>query len=243
MTAPRKKWLIGIIGLLVLGLLGVVGWQKFAHNGRDNGLVSGNGRIEAVEIDIATKLPGRIGDVLVREGDFVTAGQVLAVMDTEALSAQLRQAEAQLRQTHSSVATAQSQLAQRHSEKAAALAYVKQRQADLDNARNHARRSAALVAEGAISRQTAQDDASRVLSAEAALASARAQVSAAEAAIATAEAQVIGAQSTIEAAQATIERIQADLDDSTLKSPRDGRVQYRIAHPGPNCRNGCRWYS
>ncbi len=232
MTAPRKKWLIGIIGLLVLGLLGVVGWQKFAHNGRDNGLVSGNGRIEAVEIDIATKLPGRIGDVLVREGDFVTAGQVLAVMDTEALSAQLRQAEAQLRQTHSSVATAQSQLAQRHSEKAAALAYVKQRQADLDNARNHARRSAALVAEGAISRQTAQDDASRVLSAEAALASARAQVSAAEAAIATAEAQVIGAQSTIEAAQATIERIQADLDDSTLKSPRDGRVQYRIAHPG-----------
>jgi HlyD family secretion protein len=130
------------------------------------------------------------------------------------------------------VATAQSQLAQRRSEKTAALAYVRQCQADLDNARNHARRSAALVAEGAISRQTAQDNESRVLSAEAVLASARAQVSAAEAAIATAETQVIGAQSTIEAAQATVERIQADLDDSLLKSPRDGRIQYRIAQPG-----------
>ena len=173
---PAKKWLFGNGFLLILVAVAAGAVWKYNQKDEPVGLVSGNGRIEAVEIDIATKLPGRIGDVLVREGDFVTAGQVLAVMDTEALSAQLRQAEAQLQQTHSSVATAQSQLAQRHSEKAAALAYVKQRQADLDNARNHARRSAALVAEGAISRQTAQDDASRVLSAEAALASARAQL-------------------------------------------------------------------
>jgi HlyD family secretion protein len=32
--------------------------------------------------------------------------------------------------------------------------------------------------------------------------------------------------------QATIERIQSDIDDSTLKAPRDGRVQYRISQPG-----------
>src|SRR3546814_3115012 len=30
----------------------------------------------------------------------------------------------------------------------------------------------------------------------------------------------------------TIQRIQADIDDSVLKSPRDGRVQYRVAQPG-----------
>jgi HlyD family secretion protein len=40
------------------------------------GLASGNGRIEAVEIDVATKTPGRIKEILVNEGDFVTAGQV-----------------------------------------------------------------------------------------------------------------------------------------------------------------------
>ena len=34
------------------------------------------------------------------------------------------------------------------------------------------------------------------------------------------------------AAQATIERIQADIDDSVLKAPRDGRVQYLVAQPG-----------
>jgi HlyD family secretion protein len=36
----------------------------------------------------------------------------------------------------------------------------------------------------------------------------------------------------VASAQATIDRIQADINDSTLKAPRDGRVQYRITQPG-----------
>jgi HlyD family secretion protein len=32
--------------------------------------------------------------------------------------------------------------------------------------------------------------------------------------------------------RATIQRIKADIDDSALRSPRDGRVQYRVAQPG-----------
>jgi multidrug efflux pump subunit AcrA (membrane-fusion protein) len=45
-------------------------------------IVTGNGRIEATEIDIATKIPGRIVEIKPREGDFVKAGEVLARMDT-----------------------------------------------------------------------------------------------------------------------------------------------------------------
>src|SRR5690606_41462627 len=48
----------------------------------------------------------------------------------------------------------------------------------------------------------------------------------------TAQDQVPGAESAVAAAEATIERLQADIDDSVLSSPRDGRVQYRIAQPG-----------
>ncbi|MGB5096377.1 MAG: HlyD family efflux transporter periplasmic adaptor subunit, partial [Porticoccaceae bacterium] len=44
--------------------------------------------------------------------------------------------------------------------------------------------------------------------------------------------QVVAARSAVDAAQATIERLQADIDDSVLRSPRDGRVQYRVAEPG-----------
>lgn len=45
-------------------------------------LAGGNGRIDAVEIDIAAKTAGRVREILVNEGDFVRAGQVLARMDT-----------------------------------------------------------------------------------------------------------------------------------------------------------------
>jgi HlyD family secretion protein len=48
----------------------------------------------------------------------------------------------------------------------------------------------------------------------------------------TAEAGIAGAQSAVEAVKATVDRIQADIKDSALKSPRDGRVQYRVVQPG-----------
>ena len=51
-------------------------------------------------------------------------------------------------------------------------------------------------------------------------------------ATATARSQVIGTRSLIEASRAAIERLQVDIDDSALKTPRDGRVQYRVAQPG-----------
>jgi HlyD family secretion protein len=66
---------------------------------------------------------------------------------------------------------------------------------------------------------------------QAAVNAAQAQVAAANAAIATAQTQVLEAKSVVEAARATIERLQADINDSELKTPRDGRVQYRIAQP------------
>jgi HlyD family secretion protein len=232
MTKEKRKWLITFAGLLVLVILGVLAWQKFGMNDKDNGLVSGNGRIEAVEIDIAAKSAGRVKDILVREGEFVTAGQMLAIIDTEALEAQLRQAKAQMQQAQSSVATTRSQLAQRESEKTAALELVNLREAELDNARKHSVRSSGLVAEGAISQEQSDDDSARLQVAAAAVSSARAQAAAVEATIVTARTQIDGALSAVDAARATVDRIQSDILDSALKSPRDGRVQYRVAQPG-----------
>jgi HlyD family secretion protein len=232
MIEQQKKWSIRGAVLLIIALLSVIGWQKFVSNSKDKYLVSGNGRIEAVEIDIAAKSAGRIQDVLVHEGDFVTSGQVVAVMDVEVLQAQLRQAQAQHKQAQASVATARSQMAQRESEKEAALALVKQREAEQENARKHAARSSQLLERQFISRQDADDDSALVQSTAAAVSAAKAQVAAAEANIATARAQIAGEESAVVAAQAAVERIQADIQDSTLKSPRDGRIQYVVAQPG-----------
>jgi HlyD family secretion protein len=57
-------------------------------------------------------------------------------------------------------------------------------------------------------------------------------VAEAQSALAVAKSQVVEAQSAIEAALATTERLKAEIEDSVLKAPRSGRVQYRVAQPG-----------
>ena len=231
-SANRKTWAVGAVLLAVAGMAAFGAWKRYAAADDLQGLASGNGRIEAVEIDLATRVAGRLKALLVAEGEFVTAGQLLAQIDTGSLDAQRRQAEAQLRQAQAAVDTARSQQAQRESDQAAAQAMVAQRLADQEAASAQLRRSMALADQGFISPQAVDTDRTRAASARAAVGAARAQAAAAGAAIGTAQSQVAAAESAVAAAQAAIERIQADIDDASLKSPRDGRVQYIVAQPG-----------
>jgi HlyD family secretion protein len=57
-------------------------------------------------------------------------------------------------------------------------------------------------------------------------------VAAAAAAISTAKAMVIDAEAAVDASRARVERLKADINEATLRAPRDGRVQYRVAQPG-----------
>jgi HlyD family secretion protein len=196
------------------------------------GFVASNGRIEGTEVDVATKLQGRVVAILVDEGDFVTAGQVLARMDTEVLTAQLREAEGQLRQAKSSVEVAQSTMVQREKEKAAAEATLEQRQAELDAHSRHFTRMQNLVTRGAEAPDNLDSYRANFLSAKAAVAAARADVAAADSAVVTARLMITVASDAVAVVNARIDRIQADINDSILKAPRDGRVQYRVTQPG-----------
>ncbi len=227
-----RTWLSRTVIAVLLLLAGFFGWHYLQPKGLPEGFVRGNGRIEGVEIDVATKIAGRIREILVNEGDFVNAGQVLARMDTAVLEAQRREAEAHLQQALIGVDTARSQVTQREAEKAAAQAVVAQREAEFEQARQHLARSEELAPRGAVPIQRLDDDRAAVQGARAAIAIARAQVAAAEAALGTARSGVVGAGAAVGATRATIERIQADINDSELRSPRDGRVQYRVAQPG-----------
>jgi HlyD family secretion protein len=228
----RQYWLSAVaIGVVGIGTA-YFAWHSLKQEDRAAGFASGNGRIEAVEIDIAARAAGRVTGILVNEGDFVTAGQVLAKMDTPVLEAQRREAQARLRQAENGILTARSQVVQRQSEKATAQAVVIQRTAEVDAVRSRLARAESLAADGAIAVQQLDDARASFLGTEAVLRAAESQIAAADAAIATARSQGIGAQSEVEAARAAIDRIQAELDDSLLKAPRDGRVQYRVAQPG-----------
>jgi HlyD family secretion protein len=168
------------------------------------GFAGGNGRLEAKQVDIATKYPGRIKTVLVDEGDTVDAGQIVATMDTEPLEAQLRQAQAQIREAEDNRRTA--------------LAEVAVKQSELAFSDKQYKRSKELVVRGAVSEQERDIDQSRL--------------EVARSAVLGAKAQAVRAQSAIDAATAEAERLKAEIKDSVLKAPIRGRVQNRLAEPG-----------
>lgn len=200
----NKKTTLIIIGFLLLVSIGGYSAYIKKKTALMSELYKGNGRLEAVEIYIATKNPGRLKDVFVKEGEFVNKDQVLAQLDTESIEAQLRQAKAGLNQAKANVVTSKNQ--------------VELRAAEVEAAVKRQKRSSVLVKEGASSQQEADDDKTRVKSSEAALA--------------TTKAQLVGAEAAVESAQATLDKLQTDLNDCTLKAPRAGRVQYIISQPG-----------
>lgn len=230
---PLLKKTVFVVGIAVVAVvIAVVAWSVLTPSGPGEGFVSGNGRIEATEIDVATKLPGRVQDILVNEGDFVQAGQPLAQMQITVLDAQRDEARAQSQQAVTAVASAEAQVAARQSDTSAARATVHQRESELDAAQRRFVRSETLAKEGVMALQQFDDDRARMHSAKAGVTAAQARVAAAQAAVKAAQAQVVGARSGVAASEATIARVEADIEDSQLKSPRDGRVQYRVAQPG-----------
>ncbi|WP_334149428.1 HlyD family secretion protein [Hyphomicrobium sp.] len=201
---PSRKVLAGLAAGALAIAAALIWFVLRAPSDPPEGFARTNGRIEAERVDIATKFPGRLKSVLVKEGDLVKAGQVLAQLDTAELEAQLKEAEA-------SKVQAEQQLAQ-------AVALVAQRDSELRLATLQLERSLSLVSKGVTSQEIVDQRESAKRTAEAAVNSANAEVAVAKAAI--------------EAAAARINRLAVDIDDSSLKAPRNGRVEYRLALPG-----------
>jgi HlyD family secretion protein len=96
----KMRWgLLGVAAVLTAGAAGYGVWQSNQPAPLSSDFASGNGRIEAVDIDIAAKTAGRVREILVDEGDMVQAGQTVARMDTDSLASELRQAEAQVKRS------------------------------------------------------------------------------------------------------------------------------------------------
>ncbi len=168
------------------------------------GIVGGNGRVEATEVQVATKIPGRVAAVLVHEGDNVSAGQALAQMDTRVLDAQLRAAQAEVVRARAVKDQDLAQLAQNKSQAAFA--------------ESEFQRAAVLFKAGSVSRQQLDGATNARTSAAAAINAVAATIAQADAAI--------------NAAVAQADSLQTEIDDSRLTAPLDGRVLYRLAEPG-----------
>lgn len=193
--------------VLLLLLLGGALFLLYRHNQRPGlpaGIAAGNGRLEAIEVDVATKVAGRLAKVLPHEGDNVTAGQVVAELDADDLRAQLRAAEAQIRQARAALQESRAGLNS---------ASAQQRLAEVT-----LNRTRQLVKQGYISGDRLDQDVSALQRAQAGVEAAHGTVAEAEAAVA--------------AAVARVDVLRVTLNDTSIKAPISGRVLYRLAEPG-----------
>jgi HlyD family secretion protein len=145
-----------------------------------------------------------VTDVLVKEGDMVDVGQVLAHIDTRDLEAELREAEALLSEAKEG--------------KNYAGAIVEQRESELRYAKIELERLLELVEKGHVSQEKVDQARTARQSSEAALRAARILV--------------IKSEASVKAAIARVERLRADIEDCVMKTPVRGRILYRLAEPG-----------
>ena len=168
------------------------------------GIVKSNGRIEATQVDVSSKYPGRLAEVTVEEGSSVTQGQVIGRVSSPEYEAQLRAAQADVQNAKDALIAAEAEISSRKSA--------------LEFAKSDFERGQQLMKTGFITKQVFEQR--------------KRNYDGAVAAVQSFTSQRDQAQSKIKNSEAEVERIESIISDLTLVSPRIGRVQYQLARAG-----------
>lgn len=230
------------------------GWRWWSSGGLPEGILEGHGRIEAIEVAVASKVPGRIAKLEVREGESVRSGALIAQVSAEEIERRLDQA-----QSRSGAAAAQlrtrdeetrAQLTQARAGLRAAGERLRQTQERVATLEHHAekvradhRRDRDLVAKGFISERQLAKSENALRQAEGDLAEAQRLRAAAQADVEGAQAAVEGVQrqrpallqaleQEAAAARAGQGELEVSRDELRVVAPIDGTVINRAAEVG-----------
>ena len=228
----RRKKIIAT-GLLVVFLFSLVGCSQQTEEGVW-------GRVESKEVDINSKIPGRVAKILVQEGQEVKGGQVLAYIDKRDLVAKLEQAQAQSKSLEAQVSQAgiavELQETTTQSGVQSAAAQVQNALVDLQLAQRNYRRFQELYNSGAVSEKNLDEVRAKYRAAEniysqsqAALAAAKANSS--QGTQINRENQAAVA-SRLTQARAAVGEINILLEETEIKAPTDGIVTSLIVEEG-----------
>jgi HlyD family secretion protein len=221
-----KKKIIAIVSILAVSTAVFLYFRNRSPVNPDRIRVSGN--IELTEAEVSFKIPGRVEERRVAEGETVTAGQVVARLDSQ----ELRQEKA-LRQAQVSSARAvlaELQAGSRTEEIAQARALLERAQADQERARMEWERQQKLYQREVIS--TREYDFAKT-----ALAAAEAKVREAREALTLVrkgprQEKIDQARASLQAAEQALAQAQTRLEYTVVVSPLSGIVLSKNIEPG-----------
>ncbi len=222
---------MGFLGvLLIFALAGMqVVWRNWPWSVREPvDVLVLYGNVDIRDVELAFNNSDRIARMLVKEGDRISAGQLLAVLDTRRLQAAVARAGAQVDAQNQALTRLVNGTRPEDIRKAGAD--VEMAKAELENARRTSARRQSLADKNAGSKQDADDAQAAAATAEARLAAAQAIL---DLAIAGPRREDIEeARATLAALQAQLEAARIELADADLFAPAPGVIQERLLEPG-----------
>ncbi|QAT43958.1 HlyD family secretion protein [Aminipila luticellarii] len=201
----KKKTTAILAGVLIVALIAAGCWS-FSSKAEDNKDFIVQGNVKKTEIDLNSKLAGNIGEILVKEGDEVKAGDVIIKISSEAVEAKLQQAEA---------AKAAAQAVAQKAQNGARSQEIAQAKAAFDYAQKTYNRMKTLLDQEAISQAAFDQVEAQYIAAKEtynmAVEGARSE-------------DVAAADSQVAQANGAIAEVNSYLEDSQIKAPADGTI-------------------
>jgi HlyD family secretion protein len=225
--------IVPLVVILILATVGFGVWRVFFYTlPISPNIVPLSGRIEGDDSAVSPKTSGRILEIRVREGDSVSAGDIIAVLDDEQLRARVEQAQAQLQQAEAKARSARDQISVLTEQLRQEEANVAQQEAAHDIARFDKDAYTRLAQSGAVSERQGKQAVSTAKQQEAAVVGAKRRVSGVNMQLAQQQAAIADAMASVGQAQAQLTEARENRQDLTVKAPFDGTVVTRVAEPG-----------
>lgn len=208
--------LIAILGFIVVVIL--VGLIGFLVIDRDPDIIQG--QVEVEEYRVSSKVPGRILEIRVKEGDFVKAGDTLAILGAPEVLAKMQQA-----QSAEDAAAAMEQMAKNGARKEqiqGAYQLLQQAQAGLELADSILRRTTHLYEEGVASAQKRDEALANFKASEARVLAAKSQYD--MAVNGAREEERLAAEAQVNRARGAVEEVNAYIGETVQTAQMDGEV-------------------
>ena len=231
-SAPPRLRAKARIAVLLVGALLVCAasagyYIRFVapYESTDNAFIEGN------VISMASQVPGRVAELLVKDNQAVKQGDVLLKIDPRDYEASQAQARADLEASHSRVEQANAQVKASEAKVAHAQATVIAAEAENQRAADDLKRYQSVESR-AVSKSALDMAQSQSRAAGANLDAARSQVKAADAEVALSAAGVKTASASVQQAEARLRQAELNLSYTQLTAPEDGRVTRRVVEKG-----------
>lgn len=210
----KLKVYIPLAIIIVIVLVGAFYWYK----DYSMYITTDDAHVDADNVSVGSKIIGRISEIYASEGDLVTAGTLLTVLDSTDLLAQRNQAFAMKAQ-------AQANLSQAEIKFSSDQKSIKVLEINLERANEDLTRAKNQSAGGVITREQLDH-------AQKAFETASAQLDASKAQLLVSKSMISSASASVETAGSQIKVLDAQLRNTRLYAPADGVIAKRWLLPG-----------